>query len=126
MKNYFEGKIAVISGATSGIGKAIGTKLQAHGVKIINVSKDETPTDFFKNYVCNVADENQLIAVVDDVKRTFGKIDFLFCNAGMGMIGSVENAELSDVDTLFNVNLIAHAKMTKLLIPLIIDGGQII
>ncbi len=120
-----EGKIAVVSGATSGIGRAIAEKLQENGVKIVNVSKDETELAYFKNYVCNIADDAQLVAVTDDIAKTCGKIDFLFCNAGFGIGGSVASADLDAIDSLFNVNVIAHVKMTKLLVPNINRNGKI-
>lgn len=124
--NKLQGKIAIVSGATSGIGRAIAEKLQENGVKIINVSKDETQLEYFKNYVCNIADDKQLVSVAEDIARSFGKIDFLFCNAGFGIGGSVASADLNAIDSLFSVNIIAHVKMTKLLIPHINRGGKII
>lgn len=124
MKNCLKDKIAVISGATSGIGKAVAATLQAQGVKIINISKDTEQNDYYKNYQCDISEDAQLITVTEDIAQN-NEIDFLFCNAGFGIGGSVENAEIVDIDKLFNVNLIAHVKMTKLLIPAIKRGGKI-
>lgn len=126
MGKNLKNKVAVVSGATSGIGKAIAQKLQARGVKIVNVSKDETELKYYKNYVCNIADTAELHGVCKDIEQTVGEIDFLFCNAGLGIGGSMENARLENVRTLFDVNVIAQAQMTTLLIPLVKNGGKII
>lgn len=124
MKNILKDKIAVISGATSGIGQAIAQTLQKQGVKIINISKDASENDYFENFVCDISNDTELMRVADEINRNH-KIDFLFCNAGFGIGGSVENAAIDDIDKLFNVNLIAHIKMTKLLIPSVKRGGKI-
>lgn len=127
MKNKIDGKIAVISGASSGIGNAIAKRITARGGKVINISKTECQDSmFFKSYVCDISNDTQLLGVIQDITNTVSRIDFLFCNAGFGIGGAVENASIDAIDNLLNVNLIAHIKMTNLLLPLINSGGKII
>ena len=124
MKNKLDGKIAVISGASSGIGKAIATALQKEGAKIVDISL-KTDGSYFKNYAADITDNNAVAKIVTELQRDCGKIDFLFCNAGFGIGGSMENTRLGDIEKLFAVNLVSHVKMTVQMLPLINNGGKI-
>lgn len=124
MKNKLDGKIAVISGASSGIGKAIATALQKEGAKIVDISL-KTDGSYFKNYAADITDNNAVAEIVTELQRDCGKIDFLFCNAGFGIGGSMENTRLGDIEKLFAVNLVSHVKMTVQMLPLINNGGKI-
>ncbi len=131
-KKKLEGKIAVISGASSGIGLAIAKRLHAEGVKVFDISKgdnklsEEEKNIFEKQYACDISDNERLQEVVADIVSTCKKIDFLFCNAGFGIAGLVENASLQSIDKIMNVNLAAHIKTTKLFVPHINEGGKIL
>lgn len=121
------GKIAVISGGDSGIGLAISQRLKKENVKIYDISKDVTYNPIFeKSYLCDISDDERLKEVVDDILTIEGKIDLLFCNAGFGIGGRVENSSLEVVDKILNVNLLAHIKMTKLFLKNINENGKII
>ncbi|MBP3432092.1 MAG: SDR family NAD(P)-dependent oxidoreductase [Clostridia bacterium] len=126
-KKMLSGKVAVISGANSGIGLAIAKRLKDENVKVYDVSRTliENPI-FEKSFVCDISDSVRLQEVTEEIVRAEGKIDFLFCNAGFGIGGKVENASLESIDKIFSVNLAAHIKMTKLFLPYIKEGGKII
>lgn len=127
MKYQLENKIAVISGGDSGIGLAVSKRLKANNVKIYNISKVGENLDLFeKSYACDIADDQKVAAVVADILNSAGKIDLLFCNAGFGIAGKVENASIESIDKIMNVNLIAHIKMTRLFLKDINEGGRIV
>lgn len=127
MKNKFDGKIAVISGGSSGIGLAIAKRLKEKNVKLYDISKDANHEKIFeKCFQCDISNDEQVKKVVDEIVSTQGKIDFLFCNAGFGIGGLFENASVDTIDKIMNVNLIAHMKMTNLFLPHINEGGKII
>lgn len=126
MKNNLIGKVAVISGGDSGIGHAISKRLYENGVKIYNISKTGNKEDIFvESFACDISDDQIMQEVVSKITRQT-KIDFLFCNAGFGIGGKLENASVESIDKIMNVNLIAHMKMTKLFIPYINESGKIL
>jgi len=127
MKNKLNGKIAVISGASSGIGLAIAKRVVKNGGKVINISKNQCNDPMFlKSFACDISDDMELKKAVAEIEALGTKIDFLFCNAGFGIGGAVANAKIEAIDNLLNVNLIAHIKMTNLVLPLMQDGGKIV
>ncbi len=123
----FNGKVAVISGGDSGIGLAISQRLKKENVKIYDISKMITNNPIFeKSYQCDITNDERLKEVVNDILAIEGKIDLLFCNAGIGIGGMFENASLETIDKILNVNLIAQLKMTNLFVKNINQGGRII
>lgn len=127
MKNKLSGKIAVISGGSSGIGLAISKRLKAENVKIYDISKVVSNDPIFeKCFECDISDDEKVKTVVDEIIQKEGKIDLLFCNAGFGIGGKVENASIQNIDKIMNVNLLAHMKMTNLFLKNINDGGRIV
>jgi short-subunit dehydrogenase len=127
MKKKFEGRVAVVSGASSGIGFAIAKLLKSEGARVYDISKIRSDCDIFeKSFECDISDDESVKAVVDEILKKEKNIDLLFCNAGFGIGGLVENAKIESIDKIMNVNLIAHMKMTKLFLKNINEGGRIV
>lgn len=124
MKNL-QNKIAVVSGASSGIGEAIACELQRLGAKVVNISNKPATQNFDASFVCDISDNAQLQSVAEQIEQRYRKVDFLFCNAGFGIGGGVENVQIDAVDKLFGVNLTAHVKAVRLFLPFVNDGGKI-
>lgn len=127
MKHKFEGKIAVVSGGSSGIGLAIAKRLKTEGAKVYDISKSgSVDTIFEKSFQCDISDDVRMSEVVGEILKREKNIDLLFCNAGFGIGGLVENASLDAIDSIMNVNLLAHMKMTNLFLKHINQGGRIV
>lgn len=127
MSLKLSGKVAVISGGDSGIGLAISQRLKKENVKVYDICKAITNNPIFeKSYQCDISDDKRLKEVVEEILALEGKIDLLFCNAGIGIGGKFENASLETIDKVLNVNLIAQIKMTNLFVKNIREGGRII
>ena len=113
----FAGKVAVITGAASGIGKALTEKCIAEGMHVVMADIEEaalekaaaelqaTTNNQVLPIVANVAMEAELRKVRDEAVETLGGVHLLFNNAGVGGGGNSWNATQKDWDWVFGVNL---------------------
>jgi len=95
MKNNY-GNVILITGASSGIGKAAAIRLAEIGFKVYGTTREKS-TQFDKNSNENlimlkldVCDENSIISAIETVIQKEGRIDILINNAGFGIAGSIE------------------------------------
>ena len=112
-----EGKIAVVTGASRGIGKAIAEKLASLGAKVVinyNGSEEwakEVKTQIEEKggkadiYQCNVADYEACQTFIEDVIKTEGRIDILVNNAGITKDGLLMKMSEEDFDKVIDTNL---------------------
>lgn len=118
----FEGKVAVVTGGYSGIGKAIAETLAKDGADIALVGlgpKDEALESIgsmgvkVKAYDCDVSDFEKSGNVITEILADFGRIDFLINNAGICKDNLVLKMEESDFDAVISVNLKGAFNMIK-------------
>lgn len=100
VKVNLNGKVALVTGAARGIGKAIAEALAVNGAKVIctdvdfdAVKKSAGSVDNSVAMQLNVADEEQVVAVVDRVARDFGHLDVLVNNAGVNTLAHRVNID---------------------------------
>ena len=111
------GKVALVTGAASGIGKATATQFARAGASVVladrNLETLENVTEELKaqgfpvgNIVCDVTQEESVQAIVQFTVSLFGRLDYAYNNAGI-MSDDVETAELeaAEFDRVINVNL---------------------
>ncbi|SHJ68947.1 3-oxoacyl-[acyl-carrier-protein] reductase [Hespellia stercorisuis] len=113
----FEGKIAVVTGASRGIGKAIALKLAKEGAAVVinyNGSKeraDEVKKEIEENggnaevMQCDVSDFGACEAFFKEVTAKFGRVDILVNNAGITKDGLMMKMSEADYDAVLNTNL---------------------
>jgi 3-oxoacyl-[acyl-carrier protein] reductase len=87
-------RVAIVTGAASGIGRATAELLRAEGVAV--ASLDKTPIDGDGSFVVDVASEDSVNSVVAEVRRTFGAIDIVVNAAGIGTGGLIADEHFVD------------------------------
>lgn len=108
MKNKLLGKVAVITGASSGIGYAIAKRLNEQGVKCYDISRTVRPHDEIKKaFSCDVNDTEKVDEILQEIYNKEGHIDIFINNAGFGIAGAVEFAKEENIYSLVNTNLSA-------------------
>lgn len=131
-----EGKVAIITGGASGIGKATAHLFAEHGARAVVIAdiQDTLGQNVAKSigaqctYMhCDVSDEDQVKAMIDSTVKTFGKLDIMFSNAGV-LGTSIANQTILDLDLhvsdqLFAVNTRGMAACVKHAARAMVDGG---
>ena len=125
-------KIAVVTGGGNGIGRAICRRLASDGVKVVVVDIDKEAADTVAaeldgfSYCVDVADEADMLALIDDIEDKAGPIDLFASNAGVvfgdGKSGSASaDGVLADIedrwDTSWRINVMAHVYAARALLP---------
>ena len=103
------GKVALITGAASGIGRATAALFHAEGAKVAATDRNEAGlkalgSDADLTLVQDVTDEARWRAVVDAVVAAFGRLDILVNSAGIGTLGNIETTTLADCRKVNAVN----------------------
>ena len=108
-----EGKVAVVTGAASGIGKGIAERLAADGARVVLADLDVSGAEAAAAQIgeqaraaaCDVTSEPSLEALVAQTLEEFGRLDFFVNNAGILQISPVVETDVEDWDNMFAVNV---------------------
>jgi 3-oxoacyl-[acyl-carrier protein] reductase len=142
--NKLQNKVAVVTGASRGIGREIAKQLAGEGAFIVahyNSSEGEVQELLSEikgaggdgiAVQANLSEPNQISAFIENltdqlkIKRGDGKIDILVNNAGVAAYSPFAETTSEEFDKLFNVNVKSLFFITQKLLPFIADGGRII
>jgi len=122
----FEGRLCVVTGATSGIGMATARRLALQGGRVAAVGRnsDALATLNGKNirtYQADLSDTQATEKFAAAVLKDFGGVDILVNAAGILGMGTIENTTLAAYDEMMNINVRSVLHLTQLLLPSIIE-----
>ena len=118
-------KVIVVSGASSGIGKATAEFFSNQGDKVIGLSRSYPKDNYTYDYVlCDLGDQISVDKAILEITALTDHIDVLVNCAGIGISGAVEYTSLEEVKQIFNVNVIGQFYITKSLLPLIRESKK--
>ena len=127
---HLKGKIIVVTGAGSGIGKALVQRFIAEGAKSvvavdINSDNVQKTVDAFGcvGMSADVAKEDDVKRVIEDTERTIGPIDLFCSNAGVGAGASEQSANV-EWQLSWDVNVMSHVYAARHLVPLMVERGS--
>ena len=135
VQKFLENKIALVTGAASGIGKVIAIALAEAGAKVvINYHKrteeakklEETITiqgGYAKAIQADVSDEAAVQSLFNNIKDSFGSVDILVNNAGINPSKSFEQITLADWQQTVAINLTSAFLVTQAAVPAMIEKG---
>ena len=115
--------VAIVTGGTSGIGRATARALRAAGCQVYTVSRREADEET-GHLQADVTDEEAVRRAVERVAELAGGVDILVNCAGFGISGAMEFTELSEAKRQFDVNFFGMVNTSKAVIPIMREAGH--
>jgi NAD(P)-dependent dehydrogenase (short-subunit alcohol dehydrogenase family) len=121
-----EGKVAIVTGASRGIGAAVARALAAEGVRLGLASRsgDDLGLDDIAARPCDVRNLGELEALVAATVERFGRLDILVANAGVGSYHSFLDTPLEHVEEMIEVNLKGTINAVRAALPRLLESGE--
>lgn len=141
MEQRHAGRVAIITGASRGIGRDVALRLAREGASITVAAKSDTPHPTLPGTIhetvrdieavggqalamkVDVRDEDAIAGMVEETVRQFGKLDILFNNAGAIHLASVEQTPVKRFDLMYQVNVRASMAASHYAIPHMRNNG---
>jgi 3-oxoacyl-[acyl-carrier protein] reductase len=130
-----EGKVALVTGAGRGIGKAIALLLAKSGCRVILAARTTAQLEEVRKEIehgggaaqvveADLARDEDIESLTAEGRRAYGSVDILINNAGWGRRAPVERLKVEDLDQTLRVNLRAPMLLAKYLVPGMIEKGE--
>ncbi|MBX3568697.1 MAG: oxidoreductase [Rhizobiaceae bacterium] len=113
-------RVALVTGASSGIGRATAKALQKAGFRVFGTSRRAAAknSDGITMLTCDVTDDASVAAMVEAVLAETGRVDLVVNNAGIGLIGAAEESSVAQAQRLFDVNVFGVARVVNAVLPI--------
>lgn len=129
------GKVAIITGASSGIGRLLAERIAAIGARVALVARrlellEEVATAIraaggeAHSFACDVARRDEVFATAAAVQRHFGRTDVLVNNAGYGRHRRFADWDLDDIERMMQVNFLGSVYWTRAVLPRLLQQRQ--
>ena len=118
--------VALVTGASSGIGKSAATALVDAGFEVVGTSRNSAgvaPLDGVRFFDLDITSDESVRSVVGHAIERFGRIDVLVNNAGTGAAGAAEESSVAQDQRVFDINFFGLVRMTKAVLPHMRDAG---
>lgn len=136
---HLEGRVAIVTGSSRGIGRAIALALAREGATIVLAARTKPDLESVADeiralgvqaaaLVTDLTEDEQVRRLVDESVKRFGRIDILVNNAGVGVFKPFLEMATADFDAMWKLNMRAAFVLTKLVLPHMIrqSGGDIV
>jgi NADP-dependent 3-hydroxy acid dehydrogenase YdfG len=133
------GKVAIVTGASSGIGEATAIALAKEGAKVAIAARRTDRLEALAQKIktmggevlaatIDATDEAQIHQLIDKIQTTWGRIDILINNAGVMLLGNINGANTEDWRRMFDLNVLGLMYGTHAVLPVMKsqNGGQIV
>jgi NAD(P)-dependent dehydrogenase (short-subunit alcohol dehydrogenase family) len=118
------GKVALVTGASAGIGRACADRLAAAGWLVTGGSRRGTGSQNWRGMVMNVDDEEAVRAGVADIGQRHGRIDALVAAAGWGIAGAAEHTPVAEAKAQFDTNFWGCVRVVQAVLPVMRHQGS--
>ncbi len=116
--NNTRNDVALVTGASSGIGLVTAQSLVKAGYRVFGTSRKPVANPpGITMLICDVTDEASVQALIAEVVQQAGHIDLVVNNAGIGLLGAVEESSIAQVQRLFDVNVFGVARVVNAVLP---------
>jgi len=132
MSGLLDGKVAIVTGGSKGIGYSIAERFTKEGAKVIVCSRNETELSSAaseigcESYELDVSDSRGVESMAEWFSKKHGKLDILVNNAGLIRPGRITKTTEEDWDLQINVNLKGPFLMSNKFLPHMNEGGSIL
>ena len=118
--------VALVTGASTGIGRATAKALHDAGFRVFGTSRHALTeiSDGVTMLTCDVTDDSSVAKAVNEVLAKAGRIDVLVNNAGVGLFGGAEESSIAQAQALFEVNVFGVFRMTNAVLPIMRRQGK--
>jgi NAD(P)-dependent dehydrogenase (short-subunit alcohol dehydrogenase family) len=110
-------KVIMVTGASSGLGKALAEELHRRGYIVYGTSRQAKPGSPYKMVPMEVKDQGSVRQAVEEIIKAHGRLDVLINNAGIGLAGPTEQLQIANIQEVLEVNVVGVLRVCQAVLP---------